>query len=485
MAETDHPRQGDWLAQEQMRVVSLTGREDGQVQKMGAGVVAGMLSGLLSGLLGGQEPARSLNLSAVDIRPRWESTWAKAAIANDPAAKLIVADYLSGLMAAGYSPSEQGLWVSIGDYPVAENLGTVPMPAASLTKIATTLAALATWEPTHQFETWVGWRGKVENGVLLGDLVVVGSDDPLFVWEEAITLGKALQQQGIRQVKGDLMIVGHFNMNFETEPNRSGALLKQALNANLWDYEVESAYQELAKVKAKRDVVEESKPTIAISGNVRVAPIHQKESVDGWFLRHSSLPLVAVLKAMNIYSNNPMAEQMASAVGGSSAVVNKVEATASIPPGEVKLINGSGLGEENQISPRAAVLMLQAIQSQLLDSGFTLSDIFPIAGADGGTVLDRRLPENAVVKTGSLAVVSSLAGAFPTKTKGVVWFSIMNYGSGLDALRSRQDQVLSALEQQWGKAPTLPPQLRSSIVMGQAPYQFGDPARNRPVEQKL
>ncbi|WP_227499973.1 D-alanyl-D-alanine carboxypeptidase [Synechococcus sp. PCC 7335] len=446
-------------------------------------IVLAVLAGLLSGLLGGQKLARPLNLSAVDIRPRWESTWAKSAIANDPAAKSIVANYLSGLTAAGYWPREQGIWVSVGDYPVAENLGTVPMPAASLTKIATTLAALATWEPTHQFETWVGWRGDVENGVLFGDLVVVGDDDPLFVWEEAIALGKALQQQGIRQVKGDLIIVGPFHMNFETDPGTSGALLKQALNADEWDYEVETAYQKLAAV-AKKSAIEALKPTIAISGGIEVAPIHQKESVDGWFLRHDSLPMVAVLKAMNIYSNNPMAEQMANAVGGSSAVVRKVEAIAGIPPGEVKLINGSGLGEENRISPRAAVLMLQSIQLQLVDSGFTLSDIFPIAGADGGTVLDRQLPTNAVVKTGSLAVVSSLAGAFPTETKGVVWFSIMNYGSGLDTLRSRQDQVLSALEQQWGKAQTLPPELRSSIVIGQAPYQFGDHSRNHPVDRE-
>ena len=452
---------------------------------MGAGIVLGVIAGFLSGLLGSREPAKSLNLSAVDIRPRWESDWVKAAIANDPVAKSIVADYLSGLTAAGYWPEEQGIWISVGDYPVAENVGTIPVPAASLTKIATTLAALATWEPTHQFETWVGWRGEVENGVVLGDLVVADGDDPLFVWEEAIALGQGLQQQGIRQVKGDLIVVGNFNMNFETDPNTSGALLKQALNANEWDYEVEAAYQNLANVTAKGTVAERTRPTITISGDVKVEPIHQKESVDGWLLRRDSLPMVAVLKAMNIYSNNPMAEQIARATGGANAVVNKVEAIANIPPGEVNLTNGSGLGEENKISPRATVFMLQAIQSQLLNSGFTLSDIFPIAGADGGTVLDRGLPENAVVKTGSLAVVSSLAGAFPTETKGIVWFSLMNYGSGLDALRSRQDRVLAALEQQWGKAKTLPTELRSSVVIGQAPYQFGDSMRNRPVEQEL
>lgn len=441
---------------------------------MGAGIVSGVLAGFLNGLFGGWEPARPLSLGAIDIRPQWESDWARAAIANDPAAKSIVANYLSGLSTAGYLPDEQGVWVSLGDYPVAENMGSVPVPAASLTKVATTLAALATWEPTHQFETWVGWRGSVENGVVQGDLVVVGGDDPLFVWEEAIALGQSLQQQGIRRVKGNLVIVGNFNMNFETDRATSGRWLKEALNANEWDYEIETAYQNLAEGSIR--------PTIEISGGIEVEPGNQKESVTGWLVRHDSLPVVALLKAMNIYSNNPMAEQIANAAGGPSAVVNKATARAGIPEGEVRLINGSGLGEENQISPRATVLMFQAIQSQLLSKGFTLSDIFPIVGADGGTVRDRGLPANAVVKTGSLAVVSSLAGAFPTKTKGIVWFSIMNYGSGLDALRSRQDQVLSTLEQQWGKAQTLPPELRTTVVIGKAPYQFGDPSRNRPVK---
>ena len=450
------------------------------LQLISAGIVSAVLAGVLNGLFGGGwEPAKPLRLGATDIRPRWESDWARALIANDPAAKSIVATYLSGLSAAGYLPGEQGLWVSAGDYPVAENMGDVPVPAASLTKVATTLAALATWEPTHQFETWVGWRGRVENGVVLGDLVVVGGDDPLFVWEEAIALGQSLQQQGIRRVKGNLIIVGNFNMNFETDRATSGRWLKQALNANEWDYEVEAAYQNLGQTITG----DSAKPTIEISGDIQVESGAQKESVNGWLVRHDSLPMVALLKAMNIYSNNPMAEQIASAAGGASAVINKVNTRANIPPGEVRLINGSGLGEENQISPRATVLMLQAIQSQLLASGFTLSDIFPIAGADGGTVRDRGLPANAVVKTGSLAVVSSLAGAFPTESKGIVWFSIMNYGSGLDALRSRQDQVLSALERQWGKAQTLPSELRSTVVIGQAPYQFGNPSRNRPVSQ--
>ncbi|MEM6453411.1 MAG: D-alanyl-D-alanine carboxypeptidase, partial [Cyanobacteria bacterium P01_D01_bin.105] len=211
-----------------------------------------------------------------------------------------------------------------------------------------------------------------------------------------------------------------------------------------------------------------------------------------WLINHQSLPLVAILKAMNIYSNNPMADQMTNKLGGPSAVMSIVQEVTQIPTEEIALINGSGLGEENQLSPRAAVSLFQAIHYLLRASGstdfnvsYTISDIFPVTGADGGTVRNRSLPGNTVVKTGSLAVVSALAGALPTKNRGVVWFSLLNYGSGLEALRSRQDQVISALERQWGKADDIPPELATTVKIGVDPYRFGDARRNLLINHSL
>ena len=419
------------------------------------------------------EEVQGLELAAVDLRPNWESVWIRDTIASDPAANQIVSGYLSGLTASGYLANEQGVWVSSGIYPVAQHRGDALGPAASLTKVATTLAALSTWGPDHRFHTLIGFRGELIDGVVNGDLIVEGGDDPLFVWEEAIALGNSLQQMGIRGVTGDLIVAGNFTMNFNPDPGQSGLLLKQALNEADWDYEVEEAYQNFPLGLPR--------PSIRIAGQVKRDSGSWRNRADGWILQHSSLPLVAVLKAMNIYSNNPMAQQVADTLGGPSAVVSMVEASAGIAPGEIRLINGSGLGEENQMSPRAAVAMFRQIQDELRPSNYTVSDIFPIAGADGGTIEDRGLPNNAVVKTGSLAVVSALAGALPTKEKGIVWFSLINYGSGLDNLRNRQDRVLSALEQQWGRSDGIPPELQTSVRIGEAPYQFGDSQRNQQI----
>jgi len=426
------------------------------------------------------QPIKSLSLGSVDIRPSWESAWVRERLAADPAAEAIVASYLAGLSSAGYERDQQGVWIASGPFPVAQYQGEVPRSAASLTKVATTLAALATWGPTSHFETLIGWQGQIENGVLIGDLIVEGGEDPLFVWEEAIALGNTLQQLGIRQVSGNLIVTSNFTMNFETSPAESGQLLKQAMNVSEWDYAVERSYLEMPTGTPQ--------PSIAISGQVQVSPNSLKNQASGWLVSHQSLPLIAILKAMNIYSNNPMSEQVANTLGGPAAVMRKVTEASGIAANEISIVNGSGLGEENRISPRATVTMMQTIQTLLRAStdnpaqNFTVSDIFPIAGADGGTVQDRGLPQNAVVKTGTLAVVSALAGAFPTQNNGVVWFSLLNYGSGLDTLRSRQDQVLSALEKQWGRAAELPPELQTTVRIGVAPYQFGDSRRNQIID---
>jgi len=441
-----------------------------------SGVVAG---GLFS--WGGWQPIEGVQLSAVDIRPQWESAWVRETIAKDPAAEAIVAQYVSGLSAAGYQTDRQGVWVAAGQYPIAQHQGNTRHSAASITKVATTLAALETWGAEHRFETLVGYQGSVTGGVLQGDLIIEGGNDPLFVWEEAIALANALQQAGISRVTGDLIIAGSFNMNFETSPQKSGALLQEAFNRERWGYDVERAYLDMPQGTAT--------PSLRIEGQVRAAPNSWRNRASGWLISHQSLPLVAILKAMNIYSNNPMAEQVADAVGGPEAVMRSVQAATGIPADEISLTNGSGLGEANQMSARAAVALFQKIHYLLRSSSkdgsgisYTISDIFPVSGADGGTIRDRGIPGNAVVKTGSLAVVSALAGALPTKNRGVVWFSLLNYGNGLDNLRSRQDQVISALERQWGQADEIPPELATTVNIGVDPYRFGDARRNLTLE---
>ena len=361
-----------------------------------------------------------------------------------------VQTYLNRLTANGFSSQNQGIWIQSGDTLLANHQGTIPLPAASITKVATSLVALETFGPDHQFITLISARGNVENGVLKGDLVIEGGADPLFVWEEAIAIGNLLNQIGIKQVTGNLIITEKFYMNFEANPVAAGNFLKQALNSQNWPQEAAIQYQTLPPGTPR--------PQVVINGSVQFLPATPENLKP--LIKHSSFPLAELVKKMNQYSNNLMADMLANTVGGPQIVAQKAAKIVGVSPSEIQLINGSGLGEENRISPRAATGMFLAIDRLLQPYNMTVADVFTIVGKDEGILEPREmLPKLSVVKSGTLNYVSALAGALPTRDKGIVWFAILNKGSNVSELRDRQEALLNTLLQDWGYVSNLPPEL--------------------------
>lgn len=426
--------------------------------------------GLLSVLfnVGESQPLQPTGLQGQVLVAEWRTPWV-AGLNPDPAIDQILAQYLAGLAQQGWSIPDQGIWIQTGDSAIAQHQGQIPMPAASLTKLATTLATLKHWPLDHQFETLVGFHGTLENGIVQGDLVVQGGGDPLFVWEEGIVLANHLQSLGIQQVTGDLVIVDGFTMNFSEDPNVSAENLKRVMHADTWNNEIRAAYGNLEANTAQ--------PSLAINGTVRRIPSNALPAETTWLVRHQSLPLVAILKAMNIYSNNVMSEQVAALVGGARVVTETASVMADLPPGELSLINGSGLGVDNKMSARAAVALTTALQRELEQQGYSVADVLPVSGEDVGTLIDRRIPATAAVKTGTLAEVSALAGMVPTADRGLVWFAIINRGWAIPDLRVQQDQLLQAIQSQWGVA-TVPAHLSTKVKMQTPDYRYGDPRRN-------
>ena len=386
----------------------------------------------------------------------------------DPVEQATIAQYLHQLETRGIPKAEQGIWMQSGPMLLANNNGTVPLPAASLTKVATSLAALKTWGVDHQFQTLIGATGPISNGVLHGDLVINGGGDPFFVWEEAIAIGNTLNSLGIRQVTGNLTIVGNFAMNYQSDPFKAGELLKQGLDSTTWKAGATAQFSHLPAGTPR--------PKVVISGIVQVATIPNPKQF--LLLRHRSLPLSQILKEMNVYSNNEMAEMLGQSLGGTEIVRSKAAAAAGVSNSEIRLMNSSGLGVENRISPRAVCAMFMAIQRELLHAQMSVADLFPVAGWDHrGTLLTRQMPAGTVIKTGTLNDVSALAGVMPTRDRGLVWFTIINRGSALERLRTEQDNLLQRLVLQWHLPPVVPAAItpRSS---GKIPTDLGAVSRN-------
>ncbi|KAM3092027.1 D-alanyl-D-alanine carboxypeptidase [Phormidesmis sp. 146-35] len=373
--------------------------------------------------------------------------------APDPQTSKAIEQYLSKLTTQGFSAKSHGVWMQSGSTLLANHQGTTPLPAASLTKVATSLAALQTFGPDHRFETQIGTTGTIKNGILKGDLIVQGGQDPFFVWEEAIAVGNLLNKLQIRRVTGNLIVVNGFYMNYELDPQKSGALLKEGINAQSWSADAQTQYQTLPPGTPR--------PQVAIAGSVKVAssvPANTKP-----LARHRSLPLAELLKKMNRYSNNLMAEIIASSVGGANVVASKAAEAAGVSQSEILLVNGSGLAVENRISPRAVCAMFLAIDRSLQPMKLTVADIFTIVGKDTGILDERKLPALAVTKSGSLNEVSALAGALPTQKQGVVWFVIMNGGgANLEGFRSQQETILQTLMRQWGTVQSSPAELSAN-----------------------
>ncbi len=367
----------------------------------------------------------------------------------DPAIQQKTQQYVKQLAAKGFTAKAQGVWIQSGNTLLANHQGTVPLPAASLTKVATSLAALSTYGADRQFITEIGATGPIQNGVLQGDLVIQGAEDPFFVWEEAIALGNTLNQRGIKRVTGNLVIVGKFYMNYEQSALKSGNLLKQALNSRLWTAPIANQYQTLPPGTPR--------PQVKIDGSVQLSPITPSQVTP--ILRHYSYPLTELLKKMNSYSNNKMAQIIADSVGGAEVVAEKAAKAAGVPENEIQLINGSGLGEENKISPRAVIAMFLAIQQYLEPKNMTIADVFAVVGQDEGILEQRQIPPLSVVKSGSLNRVSALAGALPTQQQGIVWFAVLNSGGDLERFRAEQEVLLKSFVQQWGGVSSSPAEL--------------------------
>ncbi len=81
-----------------------------------------------------------------------------------------------------------------------------PVNPASLMKLLTTHAALDLLGPAWTWTTPVWLQGSVHDGVLEGNLVIKGSGDPKLVFERVWLMMRRVQQWGVREIHGDIVL---------------------------------------------------------------------------------------------------------------------------------------------------------------------------------------------------------------------------------------------------------------------------------------
>jgi serine-type D-Ala-D-Ala carboxypeptidase/endopeptidase (penicillin-binding protein 4) len=364
---------------------------------------------------------------------------------------------------------------------------------ASLTKLLTTYAGLEQLGPAWSWSTPVWLQGPIKQGELQGDVIIKGSGDPKLVLERIQLLLRRVQQMGVRDIRGDIVLdrrafevseqsTADFDgesskpynatpdalllnyksvlMNFTPDPAHGVARVgvdptlaglkadasvplssgacgdwRSALKADLSDplrvkfqgsfaqscgaqfwpvaYAMPQNYNGLVLAGLWREMGG------TLKGRVRDGAAPSNGTAPSF--EFASPPLAEVVRDINKYSNNVMAQQLFLTLGlMSHRGKGTAEAAREVmyewlnrqlgPQGASGIVidNGSGLSRETRISARQLSRLLQnAWASPVMPE---LMSSLPIAGLDGTLKRVRSATGQAHLKTGSLKGVAGIAG---------------------------------------------------------------------------
>ena len=364
------------------------------------------------------------------------------------------------------------------------------MNPASLMKLLTTFAALDLLGPAWTWSTPVWLQGNLRDGVLDGNLVIKGSGDPKLVLERMWLLLRRVQQLGVREIRGDIVLDrGSLGAPEQGPADFDGEALRPynvRADALLLNYKAlvftitPDAARGVATIAADPPLAgvhaDASVPlTNGACGDWRGAlradfgdplrlrfagayPAACGERV--WSIAYAdpdrynarallglwqelggrigggvregsapttppsfestSPPLAEVVRDINKYSNNVMAQQLFLTLGLTQRGAGTPEAAREVlrqwsqqrlgaSTASLVIDNGSGLSRESRVSARLLTrLLLAAWASPVMPE---LMSSLPVSGVDGtlkrGTATT---PVRAHLKTGSLRDVAGIAG---------------------------------------------------------------------------
>ena len=178
--------------------------------------------------------------------------------------------------------------------------GKEKLPPASVAKAVTALYALDTLGPDHRFVTRVMARGSIENGVLKGDLILVGGGDPTLDTDDLNALARATAGRGIKEVSGRFLIYGGALPSIESidggQPQHVGyspAISGMCLNFNRVFFEWKNGSDGLkVSMDARSETLRPPVRSIRAVLNPRAAPIYdyrRRGGVEEWSVSRPAL----------------------------------------------------------------------------------------------------------------------------------------------------------------------------------------------------
>ncbi|HEX7247783.1 MAG TPA: D-alanyl-D-alanine carboxypeptidase [Actinomycetota bacterium] len=348
--------------------------------------------------------------------------------------------------------------VGIDGRIVHSHLGRVPRVPASNQKLLTSMAALATWDPSFRFATIAMAAEPLVGGVVRGDLWIVGSGDPEISAASMARLATRLHAAGLTRVRGS--VVGDTSA-FTREwwaPGWVPGLSRSYVNrATALAFEGNAGSSPEAQAAAALTAALESRG-VEVAGDPAAASLDAAAPglSDGAtdltpLARISSPPLRDLLTIQNHGSVNFYAEMLLKALGahatdaaGSTAAgALAVERWADGWGVEAQVRDGCGLSHGDRVSTHGVVSMLLLALREPWASVFVES----LPGPGDGTVGDRLIGLPVRAKTGTLfeTPVSSLGGYVTDANGSTVAFSVMSRGLDKATAASIEDEIVRIL----------------------------------------
>lgn len=347
-----------------------------------------------------------------------------------------------------FETTQLGLYVYdlTDDIPLYALNSNQRMRPASCQKLVTSISALNFLGPDFRFVTEVFTTGNIVDGVLQGDLYVVGGMDPLLSTSDLRQLADTLRVMGLKNIKGRLYRDVSKKDNLELGlgwcwDDDYGALTALSVDgkdqfSNIWP-----GLLRAAGIMCSGTCVDKQRPASA----TRLRSIqHTMDDV-----------LVPMMKnSDNIYAES-MFYQLAFLSGEKGAgrkqavsYIQKLISSLGLNTEPYQIADGSGISLYNYLSPlMLSTLLIYAYKTEAIRNHLYFA--LPIAGVDGTLskrMLDTPAFQRIHAKTGTVDGVSTLSGYAEAGNGHLLVFSIFNQGVIKSSQgKEFQDQVCTLL----------------------------------------
>lgn len=324
--------------------------------------------------------------------------------------------------------------------------GKQTLRPASTMKLLTSVTALDVLGSSYNYRTSLYYKGTIADGVLTGDLWLVGGMDPLFDDTDMHIMAETLHRVGVDSISGRIV--------------RDVSFKEEAPLGEGWCWDDDNPQLSPLLVSRKDEFADRFKEELVKCGVAVNAPITTDcLPKDVLLICSRSHRLGEVLEPMMKESDNLYAEsmffQIAATVGKRPAtaaharqIIKTTLTKAGVTGIPYRIADGSGLSLYNYVTPELMVRLLRYAYLKR-DVMAVLYPALPVAGVDG--TLKKRMKGGAAegnvhAKTGTLSGISSLAGYCRAANQHLLAFCIINQGIMKNAEgRDFQDKVCEQL----------------------------------------